>query len=415
MLGAAVLRHGTAAWDDVAGELRSRTHFPALYTHQVCEVRYEEIQERYSGSDTWFEELRKERIAQLRRELEAAGVSVESLLSKSESRNSESSDYNTSRTESPVHIEKAEGLDSSSKEACRDESSAGSYMGDTNRNWLQENRVSPSASSGENDRKEDLNDCSRNATWRAFDITQGIARKKRGQRKRKCSTIVKEESAEESSMMTVDVEVPPQEEMTLPCNSTREANENCEHSSLILNGIMDSMMKHEGISFFARRLETQKRARYKKMIRQHVDLRNVRLRIGDGSISTAKELFRDLLLIASNAIVFYPKSSPEHESGIVLRGLVTQALHDHLCSRVSGDGSAAVPAEVKSEMIEPQGLQACRGKTPGSPGSEDGKKKGAESLSRKRVIGSRAVKGRLGNGKRGREDTEKERKRARRR
>lgn len=35
ILGGAVLRHGTAAWDAVAAEVRSRTLFPHLFTPEV--------------------------------------------------------------------------------------------------------------------------------------------------------------------------------------------------------------------------------------------------------------------------------------------------------------------------------------------------------------------------------------------
>lgn len=68
------------------------------------------------------------------------------------------------------------------------------------------------------------------------------------------------------------------------------------------------------------------------MIRRHVDLQTVRSRISDGSISSARELFRDLLLLSNNALVFFPKDSPEHKSAIVLRELVAERLSLEPCS-----------------------------------------------------------------------------------
>ncbi|KAI3986802.1 hypothetical protein MKX01_039776, partial [Papaver californicum] len=69
LLGGAVIRHGTRAWDAVASELRSRTIYPFSFTPEVCKAKYRDLRKRYCGCKTWFEELRNQRVAELKREL----------------------------------------------------------------------------------------------------------------------------------------------------------------------------------------------------------------------------------------------------------------------------------------------------------------------------------------------------------
>nr|CAD1819342.1 unnamed protein product [Ananas comosus var. bracteatus] len=173
LLGGAVLRHGAAAWDAVAAELRSRTPFPTLFSPQECEVKFAEVQERYCGCDAWYEELRKQRVAELRRELEKSENSIGSLQSKLESlstgRQSEGEyEYGTSHTESPLPNGNAADVDSSSKELSRDRSSAGSFTEEVGKSYTNESK----------------------------ELANGncIFRKKRGKRQRRFYTVVKEGS-----------------------------------------------------------------------------------------------------------------------------------------------------------------------------------------------------------------------------
>lgn len=80
---------------------------------------------------------------------------------------------------------------------------------------------------------------------------------------------------------------------------------------------------------FRHRRDSQKRARYKEMIKQHMDIETVRSRLVSCSIKSPGELFRDLLLLATNAIVFDSKRMREHKLAMALRDIVTKAYHDH--------------------------------------------------------------------------------------
>lgn len=80
----------------------------------------------------------------------------------------------------------------------------------------------------------------------------------------------------------------------------------------------------------------QKRGRYKKMIRRHVDFDTIRSRISSKTIKSAIELFRDLLLLANNALVFYSRSTREYKSALLLRDIVTKRMRETLKGIVIG-------------------------------------------------------------------------------
>lgn len=62
--------------------------------------------------------------------------------------------------------------------------------------------------------------------------------------------------------------------------------------------------------------------RYSSLIRRHLDLNSVRVRLDEGSYSSSIEFFRDLLLIFNNAMVYYTRGSVEFRGA---SALVTEA------------------------------------------------------------------------------------------
>lgn len=90
---------------------------------------------------------------------------------------------------------------------------------------------------------------------------------------------------------------------------------------------LDVIRSFKDALIFERRLDSQKTDKYKNMIRQHVDLGLVQARIDDGSYSSClKKFYLDLLLLFNNAIVFFPKSSPESRAANSLRVHVMEEL-----------------------------------------------------------------------------------------
>ena len=65
------------------------------------------------------------------------------------------------------------------------------------------------------------------------------------------------------------------------------------------------------------------------MILRHMDFDTIRSRIASYSIMSVRELFRDMLLVANNALVFYSKNTREYKSALLLRHIVTATLRQH--------------------------------------------------------------------------------------
>ncbi|KAJ3705077.1 hypothetical protein LUZ61_008782 [Rhynchospora tenuis] len=303
VLGGAVLRHGAAAWNAVAAELRSRTRFPHLFSPQECEAKFAQVQKRYSGSETWFEELRKQRVAELKKELEKSENSIGSLQSKLATLSSSGTDT-TSRTE-VIGRE----IDSSCKE-CQSNSDSvcnSKKCEDTRWHW-------------------------------------GV-QKKRGRRERKRESAVDSEA--NSSSHTEK-----QGSTEVGVTESGGASVKSDDKNVMqvdLEVILKKISETKECSLFQKRLESQKKNRYKKMIRRHVDLQILSSKLSKGLISSPKELLRDLLLLANNALVFYPKNSPEFNSAIILRNIACKTL-----KRILSASSSLDPHFSPDEEVDPE-------------------------------------------------------------
>ncbi|CAA7405706.1 unnamed protein product [Spirodela intermedia] len=329
VLGGAVLRLGAADWSSIAAELRRRFSHP--FTPQECEAKYEDVQERFSDFDDWFEALRRQRVKELKMELAKSEDSIgylqlklEYLKAKVESE--QGVDYNSGRSESPFPNENVEVTDdASSKEPFNDRSSAGSFIDEVRSGWSPDAPILASVSA---QGKEVNLEVSKGSAWTILSfngdapVMPGNLRRKRGARKRRFHV-------EESKGLHSQETAGPSKEGTVSGDSVEPLMN--QHRG-DLEGILDAILEHEAVSLFSHRLDSQKKSRYRKMVRRHVDFQTVRSRISDGSISSAKEVFRDLLLLSNNALVFFSEDSPEHKSAVVLRGLVAERLSMEACS-----------------------------------------------------------------------------------
>ncbi|KAM6601352.1 hypothetical protein CsatA_020961 [Cannabis sativa] len=351
LLGGAVLRHGTRDWDTVAAELRARALCSYNYTGQVCKAKYEDLQHRYRGCTAWFEELRKKRMAELRQALDHSEDSIGSLETKLETLKAEKGvsrvNYASSQTESPSTLQKLEGVDSFSKES-KDGLSAGSFTLETRTSWSAECLNPCTVSAEETETKpKDLHSfktaeaCNTEKLADNVHERQGsILKKRRGKRKRKdCSRDIKESSVGESGFLDSAEAVTAfrsKENTTSNCGEVSRSSgldnqsKGTKKDSIDdLLKIFNSIVEHKCASTFRRRLDSQKRGRYKKMIRKHMDFDTLRSRITSRSVMSVKELFRDLLLLANNSLVFYSKNTREHKSALLLRDLTTKTLLQH--------------------------------------------------------------------------------------
>ncbi|XWS12710.1 hypothetical protein CRYUN_Cryun37aG0113600 [Craigia yunnanensis] len=353
LLGGAVLRHGTRDWNLVASELRTRTVSPFAFTPEVCKAKYEDLQRCYSGCKAWFEALRKQRMAELRRELEQSEDSIGSLESKLESLKAEKTDdsrvdYDSSQTESALPCLKSEGVEFSSKDTYKDGLSAGSFTQEAETNWGPDCQIPAAVPSEEMDSKPGDSLTSEREKISSIDKLADTfcggqlhsIRKRRGKRKRKdCSKDAKEGSVGESEFLgPADVANASRHKETSTSNSAQIARSSSVEDQSRgsskegiddIMGIFSSVAENDCASVFRRRLDSQKRGRYKKMILRHMDFDTIRSRIAGNSIMSVRELFRDMLLVANNALVFYSKNTREYKSALLLRHIVTATLRQH--------------------------------------------------------------------------------------
>ncbi|KAE8664513.1 hypothetical protein F3Y22_tig00112762pilonHSYRG00155 [Hibiscus syriacus] len=315
LLGGAVLRHGARDWNLVASELRTRTVSPSDFTPEVCKAKYEDLRQRYSGCTAWFEELRKQRMAELRRALEQSEDSIGSLESKLESLKAEKRDdspvgYDSSRTESVLPCPKSEGVAFSSKDTCKDGLSAGSFTQEAETKWAPDCPVPAAVPVEEMDSKPGNSPTSVEAE--KISNFDNLADAFLGGQLRR---IKKKREEEEKILQSSGVE-----------DQSRDSRKEVFDEIM---GIFSSVAENDCASVFRRRLDSQKRGRYKKMILRHMDFDTIRSRIGDNSIISVRELFRDMLLVANNALVFYSKNTREYKSALLLRHIVTVTLRQH--------------------------------------------------------------------------------------
>ncbi|KAL6661151.1 hypothetical protein ACP70R_000535 [Stipagrostis hirtigluma subsp. patula] len=82
---------------------------------------------------------------------------------------------------------------------------------------------------------------------------------------------------------------------------------------------------------------------YRDTIRRHVDLEMIRSKLepSGACYSSASEFYRDLLLLCANALVFFPRGSPEHVAAGQTRDLVAT----HMSASLRRDAAAAGPSK----------------------------------------------------------------------
>ncbi|XP_069145862.1 uncharacterized protein [Solanum lycopersicum] len=301
-----------------------------------------------SPLSAWFEELRKRRVEELKRELEKSESSIGSLITKIESLKAEkerSSQINYGsciHTESPARV-KSECMESIGKDGI----CAGNFMLDSTRTNFSPELESPAvASANEIDSKLECSESCEpdeilNISNQA-ETTNGNGRgalsKRKGKRKRKEVVSDVKRSIQESDNVCSISGISPSngKDTSTSCDPSIKptaTEDDKEGLSRLMNedlmAIFNSITQNEAAMVFRHRRDSQKRAKYKEMIKQHMDIETVRSRLVSCSIKSPGELFRDLLLLATNAIVFYSKRTTEHKSAVALRDVVTKVYHDH--------------------------------------------------------------------------------------
>ncbi|XP_072963095.1 uncharacterized protein [Typha angustifolia] len=384
LLAFAISRHGSQSWESVAMEVRSRSP-AAVATADSCRRRYLDLRRRFADSDDastagdgeddlppgasipWLEDLRRLRVAELRRELHRYDVSILSLQSKVKRLKDEHE--RSVREDDGGEV----GPDPKDEEEDKDAGSPRSKPKDGPRDRISGSSYESNSTDPGGDPKpmKEIGDQAGEGGGGPYpDLTRGkpteeasyngssdtMARAIAESNPARLGESVAEskgrkEEEEEVSKETSDV----QSSASLSRRRRRrwrlrkaasgsssssggadEPEAEAEPQSLV--GFLDVIRSDEYGIVFDRRLDSQESAEYKSLIRRHVDLEMVRSKLegrrgrADGAYTRA-EFFRDLLLLCTNAIVFYPKDSHESIAAAHLRELVRKEMDKSIMNR----------------------------------------------------------------------------------
>ncbi|KAM0941514.1 putative transcription factor MYB-related family [Dioscorea sansibarensis] len=387
LLASAVSRHGTRRWDSVAMEVQSR--IPASSAHLLtplrCRQRFHLLQNRFTTTSVavavadgepddgplpdipWLEELRKLRVAELRREVERSDLSIRNLQIKVERLKGERERI-TGEAEhgggpgGEADLKSGEGRKGpagSTPEALAGDRISGRSCKESNSTDPKEDGRKPDGdtenaedTAGDGKRKTDPVAGERSddrssaagdpdpadpresgesaaeskggeAVERARDgekessevqSSASLTRRRRMGRRRKAPSVSSSGVAAAAPEPETDVVSP--DAASVPSTASQP-----------LVSFLEIIRSSIPGSVFARRLDSQKTAKYKSLIRRHVDLEMVTRRIErSGGAYSNSEFFRDLLLVCNNAIVFYAKGSDEAVAAVHLRDLISKEM-----------------------------------------------------------------------------------------
>ncbi|XP_047082445.1 nucleolar and coiled-body phosphoprotein 1-like [Lolium rigidum] len=352
LLACAVRRHGTASWESVATAVQSRTRpsAAARLSPNSCRLRYRLLHRRFAAgadddehaepdaADAWVEELRKLRVAELRREVERYDLSIGSLKSKVK-RLKEERERGLAGEAAPASKkeEEREAANGSTEEAGGENGVSGEPSGRSCKESTSSDLKPPpghdsggAPADGEPELKEEPTDVvvaaakkessgesvagskEADAEKESSDV-QSAASPSRRRRRRRLRKVGGGELASASAPVS------------LPAAEAEP-----------LLAFLESVRTSKSGAVFERRLESQESGEYRGTIRRHVDLEMIRSRLesggaagGPGSTTcyaSASEFYRDLLLLCANALVFFPRGSPEHAAATRTRALVSKRI-----------------------------------------------------------------------------------------
>ncbi|KAE8700928.1 Detected protein of unknown function [Hibiscus syriacus] len=386
LLACAVQRYGRDSWDSVAMELQKRTSTlqPLFFTPLSCQQKYHDLKRRFAvkGDDDkttnkvsttavpWLDELRKLRVAELRREVQQYDFSIvrgRALFDR------ERKETATSDLEREKRSEKMEEENESENKIrrqvhCREESDRENHSVNESNSTDPKDKIpgtGPEEAKFEPDgyEKTKATQSVKPAGGDSCNGSSGSVAKESAENSGRVDTretgdspeSVAESKGEEPNRESSDV----QSTASLSDKENKNAepdNEELDQSPVIKEVSVEyqpltellEMFRSRKVGFlFESRLESQEN--YDKLIRQHLDLETIRTRLEEGWYSGCKsKFFRDLLLLLSNAIVFFGKQSSEFATAVELRQLVSKEIAAQIPS------SSLLPKEQSSKLPESQ-------------------------------------------------------------
>uniref|UniRef100_A0A0E0M2U0 Myb-like domain-containing protein n=1 Tax=Oryza punctata TaxID=4537 RepID=A0A0E0M2U0_ORYPU len=316
LLACAVSRHGTGSWDSVAMEVQTRSPLAARpgLTPTSCRLRFRQIHRRFSvggdgggpaveeeeeddeaeggpdasAADGWMDELRRLRVAELRREVERCDLSIGTLQTKVKRLREEREQSNhggEGKTETGNGDERL-----SSEEpgrSCRESNSTD---------------LKPAARAGDHSVKaEEEDDDEAAAAAKQEASGESVAASKESSDLRSSASLCRRHrkpgADEDADGEEASAPRPP-----------------AQSSSQPLAALLDTFAARFGP--LLERLQERER---------RVPWRDQAPPAGGGGAAAA-EFYRDLLLLCANALVFFPRAGPEHGAAGEARALVSASL-----------------------------------------------------------------------------------------
>lgn len=409
LLAFAVKRHGLKDWESVAMELQTRSSLPGLWTAQICKDKYRDLRRRFMNSYNdsydekiidqdvdgngdvlipWIEELRQLRVAELKQEVQRYDLSIQSLEMKvkemeedrEQSLKEQSLDdgqkpdledvkeersQNDKNSGADVKPEDFTGKAVSSEESDRENRSFNESNSTENRETGVKNEPEP-VEIGADKPVQEVKPASEEDSYNDSSSDRQEEKKARRDSGDLRDTVSgsKEETRENSDVQSTATLTKRKRQrggrsggdatdMGSPAVGVK--GEGAAKSEPLIE-FLDIIRSHKRGSVFKRRLDSQKTDKYKSTIRQHMDLETVQARIDDGSYcSCPSKFYLDLLLIFNNAIVYFPKSSPESTAANELRVIVMEELKK---IRTQSNDPSPLKIQPKSEVERSDSLFA---------------------------------------------------------
>ncbi|XAR68582.1 hypothetical protein NMG60_11003760 [Bertholletia excelsa] len=405
LLACAVHRYGTKCWDSVAVEIQKRSPTTGLHhllTPQHCEQKYHDLKRRYTpqndpvsapdhadddkaDSVPWLDELKKLRVAELKRELQRYDLSIVALQLKvkrlkeerdrsltEDENDEEKSDLKKSVERDRKEEEKGRGEPEKSPESVSGKPVTGDESDRENQSVNESNSTDPKiddyktgvqdnepepvrTGEGEPDPPggstkpagEDSCNGSSDSIAKEVPVREtpkaepegGVSQSDSPELWESVAESKDEGTAKESSDVQSSASKSRKEEgsdKVLSGSIVGNEPENKDRSPTVkrfsyksqpLVDFIEIVRSHKFGSVFERRLESQDTPDYRSLIRQHVDLETIQTRLEEGWYSgCTSKFYRDFLLLLNNAIIFFGRKSKEFNAAIELRKLVVKEM-----------------------------------------------------------------------------------------
>ncbi|CAH8269244.1 unnamed protein product [Arabidopsis lyrata] len=376
VLTCAVKRHAFSDWDSVAKEVQARSRSSLIVSAVNCRLKYQDLKRRFQdsvdvgeenseaataeedevGEIPWLEQLRSLRVAELRREVQRCDDSILSLQLKVKKLEEEKDgDDGDNKPDLKNDETKPARLNRETTESDRED----------NRSMNESNSTASVDKIADHDRLDGDKMVQADENSRNPDpdpVNKAAAPEEEERTVSKISEMSNSGELDESGTSTGPGKRKGQKYRS--GGGGGDIKSAGDKSQPLIDTIK-LIRSHPHGSVFESRLRSQETKDYKRLIRQHLDIKTIEKKVEKGSyVSSSLSFYRDLKLLFTNAIVFFPTSSSESMAAQELRTLVS----NEMTKRTGKSGHNVIKAEAESNEQKSSVLPlvACKKKSSAS-------------------------------------------------